>query len=176
MTDDASYYHPIGAHYRRHFVINHSIGEYVSGGTTTNAVENYFSILKRDINGVYQHVSATHLKRCVGEFDFRYNNRIALGVDDLAPHSEGRQRRSGQEAHLPKNSSAARSRSVLAARLGAPAILPLRAIRVSSLCRSMNRRSLNDLLERALKTLPGVRMQFDSFLLRCDRSWFVVRH
>jgi ISXO2-like transposase domain len=52
-----------------------SSGEYVSGGTTTNAVENYLSILKRGINGTYQHVSATHLKRYVGEFDFRYNNR-----------------------------------------------------------------------------------------------------
>jgi transposase-like protein len=84
MTDDARYYQPIGRDYRRNFVVNHNIGEYVSGGTTTNAVENYFSILKRGINGVYQHVSATHLKRYVGEFDFRYNNRIALGVDDMA--------------------------------------------------------------------------------------------
>ena len=83
MTDDASYYHPIGADYRRHFVVNHSIGEYVSGGTTTNGCENYFSILKRGINGIYQHVSPTHLKRYVGEFDFRYNNRIGLGVNDV---------------------------------------------------------------------------------------------
>jgi hypothetical protein len=83
MTDDARYYGPVGQDYRRHFVVNHSIGEYVSGGTTTNACENYFSILKRGINGVYQHVSPTHLKRYVGEFDFRYNNRIGLGVDDM---------------------------------------------------------------------------------------------
>jgi transposase-like protein len=33
MTDDARYYQPIGTDYRRHFVVNHSIGEYVSGGT-----------------------------------------------------------------------------------------------------------------------------------------------
>jgi len=83
MTDDASYYDPVGKDYRRHFTVNHSIGEYVSGGTTTNACENYFSILKRAINGVYQHVSATHLKRYVGEFDFRYNNRVGLGTDDM---------------------------------------------------------------------------------------------
>ena len=54
----------------------------VRGGAHVNGCENYFSILKRGINGVYQHVSPTHLKRYVGEFDFRYNNRIALGVDD----------------------------------------------------------------------------------------------
>jgi transposase-like protein len=83
MTDDATYYRPIEEDFKRHFTVNHSIGEYVSGGTTTNACENYFSILKRGITGVYQHVSPTHLKRYVGEFDFRYNNRIGLGVNDF---------------------------------------------------------------------------------------------
>src|SRR5437762_139818 len=38
---------------------------------------------QRGINGVYQHVSPTHLKRYVAEFDFRYNNRVGLGVDDV---------------------------------------------------------------------------------------------
>jgi hypothetical protein len=47
-------------------------------------VENYFSILKRGIVGVYHHVSAVHLHRYAAEFDFRYNNRIGLGVDDQA--------------------------------------------------------------------------------------------
>ena len=46
----------------------------------SNTVENYFSILKRSINGVYQHVSAEHLKRYLGEFDFRYNER---GITDV---------------------------------------------------------------------------------------------
>jgi hypothetical protein len=31
---------------------------------------------------VYHHVSEAHLKRYLAEFDFRYNERIALGVDD----------------------------------------------------------------------------------------------
>jgi transposase-like protein len=83
MTDDATYYRPVGVEFRRHFTVNHSIGEYVSGGTTVNACENYFSILKRGIYGTYQHVSPTHLKRYVAEFDFRYNQRIGLGVDDM---------------------------------------------------------------------------------------------
>ena len=83
MTDDATYYRPIGGEFRRHFTVNHSIGEYVSGGSTVNARENYFSILKRGINGVYQHVSPAHLKRYVAEFDFRYNNRIGLGINDM---------------------------------------------------------------------------------------------
>jgi hypothetical protein len=50
----------------------------------TNTIENYFSILKRGINGVYHHVSQQHLKRYLAEFDFRYNERAALGVNDEA--------------------------------------------------------------------------------------------
>ena len=45
------------------------------GGATVNACENYFSILKRGIYGCYFHVSSSHLKRYVGEFDMRYNRR-----------------------------------------------------------------------------------------------------
>jgi hypothetical protein len=50
--------------------------------SSRNTVENYFSILKRGITGVYHHVSQEHLKRYLGEFDFRYNERSALGVSD----------------------------------------------------------------------------------------------
>jgi len=49
----------------------------------TNTIEGYFSILKRGIYGVYQHVSEHHLKRYLAEFDFRYNERVALGVGDV---------------------------------------------------------------------------------------------
>jgi hypothetical protein len=49
----------------------------------TNTVEGYFSILKRGIVGTYHHVSAIHLHRYLAEFDFRYNARTALGVDDV---------------------------------------------------------------------------------------------
>jgi hypothetical protein len=47
-------------------------------------VEGVFSILKRGIIGTYHHVSRKHLHRYLAEFDFRYNNRIANGVDDVA--------------------------------------------------------------------------------------------
>lgn len=45
-------------------------------------VESYFSILKRGIIGTYHHVSQEHLDRYLAEFDFRHNNRTALGVND----------------------------------------------------------------------------------------------
>ena len=34
------------------------------------------------MKGVYQHCSEKHLHRYLAEFDFRYSNRVALGVDD----------------------------------------------------------------------------------------------
>jgi hypothetical protein len=37
---------------------------------------------KRGINGTFHHVSQQHLKRYLAEFDFRYNERVALGVND----------------------------------------------------------------------------------------------
>lgn len=65
-----------------HHSVNHSIGEYVRGDIHTNTIESYFAIMKRGITGVYHHVSAQHLKRYLGEFDFRYNERQALLVTD----------------------------------------------------------------------------------------------
>ena len=83
MTDDSTVYPKIGEEYAGHGTVNHSIQEYVRGGFWhTNTVENYFSILKRGITGTYHHVSQQHLKRYLGEFDFRYNERAGLGVSD----------------------------------------------------------------------------------------------
>jgi transposase-like protein len=79
MTDEHKAYKPIGREFVGHGAVNHSIEEYVRGGGFfhTNTVENYFSLLKRGIYGIYHHVSQQHLKRYVGEFDFRYNHRDA---------------------------------------------------------------------------------------------------
>jgi transposase-like protein len=84
MTDDAGQYRSIGPEFARYETVNHGIEEYVRGDAHTNTIEGFFSIMKRGINGVYHHVSAQHLKRYLAEFDFRYNNRIALGVGDVA--------------------------------------------------------------------------------------------
>jgi transposase-like protein len=84
MTDEAHVYKFIGHNFAQHGAVKHSADEYVRGDIHTNTVEGYFSILKRGIYGVYQHVSEAHLKRYLSEFDFRYSNRIALGIDDVA--------------------------------------------------------------------------------------------
>jgi transposase-like protein len=83
MTDESKVYPKIGNEFAGHGTVNHSIEEYVRGGFWhTNTVENYFSIMKRGITGVYHHVSQQHLKRYLAEYDFRYNEREALGVSD----------------------------------------------------------------------------------------------
>lgn len=84
MTDEAGQYITVGREYAGHGTVNHSIEEYVRHGgfMHTNTAENYFSIFKRGITGVYHHVSQKHLKRYLGEFDFRYNERAGLGVSD----------------------------------------------------------------------------------------------
>lgn len=82
MTDSATLYDRITRGFASHETVNHSIKEYVRGDVTTNTVEGYFGILKRGIGGAYQHVSKEHLSRYVSEFSFRYNNRIALKIDD----------------------------------------------------------------------------------------------
>jgi len=82
MTDGAMLYDKLGEGFKSHETVNHYLGEYVRGDVTTNTVEGFFGILKRGLRGVYQHVSADHLSRYIDEFAFRYNNRVALDVND----------------------------------------------------------------------------------------------
>jgi transposase-like protein len=84
MTDEASHYGEVGREFASHETVNHKAEEYVRGNVTTNTVEGYYSIFKRGMKGVYQHCSEKHLHRYLSEFDFRYSNRIKLGVDDVA--------------------------------------------------------------------------------------------
>jgi transposase-like protein len=81
-TDESSIYTMIGWNFASHETVKHTADEYVRGDAHTNTIEGYFSILKRGIDGVYQHVSEEHLHRYLAEFDFRYTNRVAQGVDD----------------------------------------------------------------------------------------------
>lgn len=81
-TDESKLYTKVGAEFADHDTVRHSAYEYVRGDVHTNTIEGYFSIFKRGMKGVYQHASEKHLHRYLAEFDFRYNNRIALGVND----------------------------------------------------------------------------------------------
>lgn len=70
MSDEGSWYQQLGGHFFSHDTENHSAKECVRGDITTN--------------GVYQHCSEKHLHRYLAEFDFRYSNRTAVGVDDAS--------------------------------------------------------------------------------------------
>ncbi|OGA45566.1 MAG: hypothetical protein A3G25_04830 [Betaproteobacteria bacterium RIFCSPLOWO2_12_FULL_63_13] len=93
MTDEATQYKRIKGHFAGHETVNHSAFEYSRGNAHTNTVEGFFSIFKRGIYGVYQHVSTQHLGRYSTEFDFRYTYRERkvnvngrwqkLGFDDV---------------------------------------------------------------------------------------------
>jgi transposase-like protein len=86
MTDEASWYNDVKKSFASHETVTHSKGEYVryetSGIVHSNTVEGYYSIFKRGMKGIYQHCSEKHLHRYVAEFDFRYSNRVKLGIDD----------------------------------------------------------------------------------------------
>lgn len=82
MTDGAGQYAALGKYFAEHDFVRHSRGEYGRGETHTNTVEGFYSAFKRGIKGVYQHWAEKHLHSYVAEFDFRYNNRVKLGVSD----------------------------------------------------------------------------------------------
>jgi transposase-like protein len=82
MTDEGGAAKKIGSEFERHGFVNHGIGEYVRGDIHINTAEGYFSVFKRGIYGTFHHVSQQHLKRYLAEFDFRYNERSALGIND----------------------------------------------------------------------------------------------
>ena len=84
ITDEAPVYGGAGSRFIHHATVNHAKDEYVRGTVHTNTIEGYFSIVKRGLYGIYQHVSEAHLKRYLVEFDFRYSHRAKLGVDDVA--------------------------------------------------------------------------------------------
>jgi transposase-like protein len=88
MTDEASRYSKIGSEFAKHDVVDHSRKEYgytdrkTGAQVNTNTIEGYYSIFKRGMKGVYQHCGEKHLHRYLAEFDFRYSNRVKLGVND----------------------------------------------------------------------------------------------
>lgn len=82
MTDEARFYKPLGKQFAEHGVVRHAQDEYVRGDVSTNAIEGCFSIFKRGMKGVYQHCQKKHLHRYLAEYDFRFTNRSAVGIED----------------------------------------------------------------------------------------------
>jgi transposase-like protein len=58
----------------QHQVVDHAV-QYVDGKIHTNGLENFWSLLKRGINGTYVSVEPFHLFRYLDEQAYRFNNR-----------------------------------------------------------------------------------------------------
>ncbi len=91
MTDEAGQYQGLGNVFAAHGFTRHGAGQYVDQANPqihTNTVEGAFSIFKRGMRGIYQHCGKKHLHRYVSEFEFRYTNREATGVNDAERSQE----------------------------------------------------------------------------------------
>jgi transposase-like protein len=92
VSDDARGYRGLNGEYA-HVVVNHSAGEYVNGAFHTNGIENFWSLFKRGIIGIYHQVSHKHLQAYADEFAYRYNTRKVSDQERLATvltHTQGR--------------------------------------------------------------------------------------
>jgi len=83
-TDALRSYDGLASKYA-HQVIDHAV-QYVDGKVHTNGLENFWSLLKRSINGTYVSLVPYHLFRYLDEQSFRYNNRKLTDAErfDLA--------------------------------------------------------------------------------------------
>jgi transposase-like protein len=68
--------------FAKHETVDHHKFEWARGDVHTNTLEGFFSVLKRGIVGIYQHVDSKHFDRYLAEFDFRQNTRVKLGYSD----------------------------------------------------------------------------------------------
>jgi transposase-like protein len=95
-TDESKLYGDARDMFAAHETVKHSDGEYARKEYEWNAddteatvrsvhintAEGYFGVFKKGMRGVYQHCDEKHLHRYLAEFDFRFNNRSAVGVED----------------------------------------------------------------------------------------------
>jgi transposase-like protein len=76
VTDSFAMYAFLGQDHRfKHVIVGHKSGQYVNSGFHTNGIENFWSLLKRGIIGIFHQVSPQHLQRYCDEFAARYNTR-----------------------------------------------------------------------------------------------------
>ena len=80
VTDKAQHYKFTGV--AKHESVDHSKFEWSRDDVNTNTLEGFFSVFKRGLVGTYQHMDSKHLERYLAEFDFRFNTRAKLGIDD----------------------------------------------------------------------------------------------
>jgi transposase-like protein len=113
-TDESNVYVKLGREFASHKAVDHSRKEYAyydklsATVVSINTAENFYSILKRGVMGTYHSISEAHLHRYLKEFDFRYNNRSALGVEDAERAAKAMKGAEGKRLtyQLPRQSEA----------------------------------------------------------------------
>jgi transposase-like protein len=81
MSDEFKAYRGLNKEFKDHQVVAHSKKQYAKGIAHTNNIENFWSMMKRGINGIYHHVDKKHLHRYTDEFAYRYNSRKLNDVE-----------------------------------------------------------------------------------------------
>jgi hypothetical protein len=76
FTDQAVTYTSLQKEYI-HETVNHAM-EYVRGEVHTNSIENFWSLMKRNLKGTYVAIEPFHLDRYLDEQVFRFNNRLGM--------------------------------------------------------------------------------------------------
>lgn len=79
-TDEYNAYNSLSKNYT-HLRVNHGAKEYVNQMAHTNGLENFWSHLKRGVDGIYHWVSKPHLQSYVDEYVLRFNTRILSTSD-----------------------------------------------------------------------------------------------
>jgi transposase-like protein len=82
FTDGSKIYFSVMPKKSQHHSVDHSKFEWARGDVHTNTLEGFFSIFKRGLVGVYQHMDKKHLGRYLAEFDFRMNTREKFDITD----------------------------------------------------------------------------------------------
>ncbi|MBA4196282.1 MAG: hypothetical protein C0459_01895 [Chitinophaga sp.] len=86
VTDEHHAYNQVHLNYT-HKKVNHRDKEYVRSEDIkvhTNTIEGFWSLLKRQIDGIHHSVSPKHLQRYCNEASFRYNNKKSLQDERFA--------------------------------------------------------------------------------------------
>ena len=76
-SDELKSYNFLASKGYKHGSVNHSADQWFDGVHHVNSLEGFWSRLKNSIRGTHIHVSAKHLPKYLGEFEFRYNMRKA---------------------------------------------------------------------------------------------------
>ena len=97
MTDESTVYPPIAKDFAGHGTVNHSPKEYVRAHSGIRIGRKLFLDPQARDHGHVSSRSEAHLHRYLAEFDFRYNQRSALGVDD----TERMERSQGDQRQAP---------------------------------------------------------------------------